>query len=351
MRRPCPGTRAGTLGVMSEEQETSSPAQPRRLVIEAGEVGLRLQQVLTRRLGLSLSQANRLLDRGSVQVDHWIARRKHKGYKVGVRQVVKVAPFTPAGELRAIENREMAVEILAADEERGWVVVNKPAGVPVHPLEETETRTVLNAMIARHPLMQGVGEGGLRSGVVHRLDVETSGTLLLATKQEAWVRMRQAFAGHRALKRYRAIVLGELQGEGEERMPLNIARHKPAMVRVVNEELPEDEWPAGTRWCDLRWKSVAVFRGASLIEVELGTGFLHQIRVMFSQMAHPVAGDGRYGRDDMPDATGAARPMLHACELRVEEAGAVCEPPVDFVAVMEKMGGRQVPSFEFRVPS
>lgn len=319
---------------------SSSPTQPLRVVIEAGEVGLRLQQLLVRRLGLSLSQANRLLDRGSVQVDHWVAKRKHKGYKLTGRQVVKVEPFTPMGEQRAIANDALAVEVLSADDEAGWVVVNKPAGVPVHPLEEAETGTVLNAMIARYPHMHGVGEGGLRSGIVHRLDVETSGTLLLATKQETWARMRLAFAEHRTLKRYRALVLGKLDGEGEVRLLLNIARHKPAMVRVVNEELPENEWPAGTRWCDLRWKSLEVYRDASLIEVELGTGFLHQIRVMFSHMAHPVAGDAYYGRDDMADTTGAARPMLHACELRVEEAAALCEPPLDFLAVMEQLAVR-----------
>src|SRR5690606_18172405 len=133
----------------------------------------------------------------------------------------------------------------AADDEQGWMIVNKPAGLPVHPLEEDETETVLSALIAKYPQMHGVGEGGLRSGVVHRLDVETSGTLLFASKQETWTRLRQAFTEHRTTKKYQAIVLGQMRGSGEEKMVLHIARHRPAVVRVIDEAVPESEWPAG----------------------------------------------------------------------------------------------------------
>ncbi|NIR59804.1 MAG: RluA family pseudouridine synthase, partial [Gammaproteobacteria bacterium] len=71
----------------------------------------------------------------------------------------------------------------------GWVAVDKPAGVPVHPLRADERGSVLAAVAARHPEVQGVGEGGLRSGVVHRLDVGTSGVLLVATAEDAWQRL------------------------------------------------------------------------------------------------------------------------------------------------------------------
>lgn len=314
------------------------PSLPQRFVIEDAEVGLRLQQILVRRYGLSLSQASRLLDRGLVQVDHWIAKRKHKGYKLTAGQSVKVASFTPHEKQSAIINEELALEILAADEERGWVIVNKPAGVPVHPLKEEETQTVLSALIAKYPQMQGVGEGGLRSGVVHRLDVETSGTLLFATRQDTWTRLRKAFTEHRTTKRYHALVLGQLEGEREEKMLLNIARHRPATVRIVDETQPESDWPAGSRWCDLRWKSVQVFAKSTLIEVELGTGFLHQIRIMFSQLGHPLVGERHYARQDVPDHTEAARPMLHACELIAEEAKAICDLPADMKAIIAREG-------------
>ena len=317
-----------------------SPAAPfAQFAIDATEAGARLQHVLAKRFSLSLSQANRLLDRGLVQVDHWIAKRKHKGYKLSLRQVVKVAEFVPPQDQRAVANADLPIEILAADDERGWVVVNKPAGVPVHPLDPEENDTVLSALIARYPSMHTIGEGGLRSGVVHRLDIDTSGTLLFATKQDAWLRLRQAFAEHRTTKLYRAIVLGRLSGEGDERMLLHIAQHKPAMVRVVDAALLESERPAGTRLCDLHWKALETFADATLVEVNLGTGFLHQIRAMFASLGHPVAGDRHYQTDVKTDTTGAARPMLHASYLHVEEVEARCVVPEDFLLVLNRLRG------------
>lgn len=307
--------------------------------IEPADDGTRLGQLLAKRLSLSLSQASRLLDLGAVEVDHWTARRKHKGYKLRAGQVVKVRDFERPEEMRAAADVSLAIEIVAEDAERGWVVVNKPAGVAVHPLEPGETGTVLNALIAKFPQMHGIGEGGLRSGVVHRLDMETSGALLFATKEDAWQRLRAAFAEHRTTKIYTAIVLGRLEGSGEEKMLLHIARHKPAKVRVIDPALPVEAWPAGTRRCNLNWRAVETFDAATLVEIELGTGFLHQIRAMFAHMGHPVAGDGHYlpqGPQGMIDATGAARVMLHAAALKVEEVDVACPLPVDF----EELQGR-----------
>jgi 23S rRNA pseudouridine1911/1915/1917 synthase len=302
----------------------------KRFTVEPADVGVRLQQFLAKRLDLSLSQTNRLLDRGLVVVEHWTAKRKHKGYKLMVRQVIVVRDFDRPEAMRASADESLAIEIVAENAERGWVVVNKPAGVAVHPLEPGESGTVLNALIAKYPGMHGVGEGGLRSGVVHRLDMETSGTLLFATKQGAWQRLRAAFAEHRTTKIYRAIVLGRLEGGGEEKMLLHIAQHKPAKVRVVDAALPEEDRPRGTRLCDLSWSAVETFGDATLVEVNLGTGFLHQIRAMFAAMGHPVAGDGHYRPEGAEERTGAGRPMLHAGLLRVEEVDARCEEPVDF---------------------
>lgn len=324
---------------MSDSDSTPAVTSSVQFTIDTTEAGARLQQVLARRFSLSLSQSNRLLDRGLVQVDHWIAKRKHKGYKLSLRQVVKVAEFVPPQDQRAMANAEPPIEILAADDERGWVIVNKPAGVPVHPLEPEESDTVLSALIARTPSIHGIGEGGLRSGVVHRLDIDTSGTLLFATKQDAWKRMRQAFAEHRTTKLYRAIVLGQLHGEGDERMLLHIAQHKPAMVRVVDAALAESDRPAGTRLCDLHWRAIETFNDATLVEVNLGTGFLHQIRAMFANLGHPVAGDRHYQIDASMDTTAATRPMLHASYLRVEEAEARCEVPEDFSLVLDRLRG------------
>ena len=121
----------------------------------------------------------------------------------------------------------------------GWLAADKPAGMPVHPLAEDETGTLLNAVVARHPEVQGVGEGALRSGVVHRLDVDTSGVMLVARDQGTWQRLRDAFTARQVEKVYRALLLGRLQGEGAVSVGLLTARHRPARVRVARPEEAE----------------------------------------------------------------------------------------------------------------
>jgi 23S rRNA pseudouridine1911/1915/1917 synthase len=201
----------------------------------------------------------------------------------------------------------------------------------VHPLREDETGTVLNAVIARFPELHGVGEGGLRSGVVHRLDVDTSGVLLVATQQAAWERLRGAFAEHRVEKVYRAIVLGRVLGAGSAELPLVTARHRPARVRVAEPS----ERARGARWAVLAYRPLEVFDAATLLEVRPRTGFLHQIRVTLAHLGFPVAGDRTYG--PATDATGAARHMLHAARVAVDEIEAASPDAADFAELLARL--------------
>jgi len=182
---------------------------------------------------------------------------------------------------------------------------------------------VLNAAVARWPDMVGVGEGGLRSGVVHRLDVTTSGVLLLATDDERFAHLRAAFSGHAIDKTYHAIVRGDLSGSHREAMRLGITRHKPAHVTPLGADDPRG------RPCRLAWHAVEPFGSATLVEVSLETGFLHQVRVMLAAIGHPLLGDAQYG-----DGEGADRPMLHAQAIRWGDIAAACDPPADFTQVL-----------------
>ena len=149
-----------------------------------------------------------------------------------------------------VPNLDLTLRILQAGD--GYVIVDKPAGMPVMPLRAQETHSVLNALICHYPELQGIGEGGLRSGVVHRLDTDTSGALIVATQEAKWQQLRHTFKTHQTEKRYRAIVQGQLEGQAEEVVHLYVAQHKPAKVRVRLEASKD------TRLCKLSWKS---FRG------------------------------------------------------------------------------------------
>jgi 23S rRNA pseudouridine1911/1915/1917 synthase len=181
----------------------------------------------------------------------------------------------------------------------------------------------------------GVGEAGLRGGVVHRLDVDTSGVVLFATTQERWERLRAAFAEHRVEKLYRALVLGRLEGEADVEVGLVVARHRPARVRVIDPR--HDARGRGARLARLRWRALEPIGPATLVEVFLETGHLHQIRASFAHLGHPVAGDRLYGPAAGEDPTGAPRQMLHAARVRVDEILAESPDPADFAAVLARL--------------
>lgn len=303
---------------------------PRSLPVRERDRGQRLDRFLAEHLSLSRSQVRRLLARGAVSVGGRSVDEHAKGLSLQPGPVVEVAPFARPEEQRARPAPELALRVLARG--GGWLAVDKPAGTPVHPLREDEGDTLLNAAIARFPEIHGVGEGGLRSGVVHRLDVETSGVLLLATREDVWQRLRAAFREQRVEKRYRALVHGALAGEGSLELGLVTARHRPARVRVVEDaELARSR---GAHVGALRWRSLEVFGRATLVEVAPKTGFLHQIRVSLAHLGFPVIGDRAYG--PASDPIPVARQMLHAAGARCEEIEASSPDPDDFRDALER---------------
>jgi len=284
----------------------------------------RLDVILARRLALSRAQTRRLLERGQVRLDGSPVGRAVKGVALEAGARVEVEGFVHPSAQQAVAQPDLALVVLA--EGPGWVAVDKPAGMPVHPLEPDATGTVLNALAARHPEVHGVGEGGLRSGVVHRLDVDTSGVQLMATDPGVWERLRAGFSEHRVAKRYRAVVSGDPGEAGRLDLRLAMVAHKPARVGVARGK--------GGTPARLAFRRAERLRGASLLEVELETGFLHQIRASFAHAGHPVLGDRTYG-GAVADA--APRQMLHCARVALEEIDATSPDPPDLCAVIESL--------------
>lgn len=304
------------------------PAVLHSFPVGAAEDGLRLDVFLAAALGVSRARARRALGAGGVRLDGKPVGPEAKGRTLRETQVVE-APETrhPAAE-RPIAQPDVPLDVLA--EGPGWVAVDKPAGMPVHPLAVEEAGTVLNALAARHPEMVGVGEAGLRSGVVHRLDVATSGVLLFATEQERWEVLRNAFRRHRVRKLYRALVHGRLEGEGDLDFRLAVGRHRPARVRVV---APDDPGAGRSRPVRASYRTLEAFEDATLVEVRPRTGFLHQIRVSLAHLGHPVVGDASYGGD--PAA--APRHLLHAAAVSYSDVEAASPDPEDLRTLLEAL--------------
>ncbi len=325
-------SRAGLPQIPHEESQ-GLESDPRtvevEVEVEGADVGQRLDRFLAERLGISRARVRHLLEFGRVSMgDDDGVQLLELADKA--RPTAVAERFAVAGPLRAEEERPMPrpdLDWRCVAEGPGWVGVDKPAGCGVHPLHPAQQDTVLNAVVARHPEIVGVGEGGLRSGIVHRLDVDTTGALLFATTEAGWRRLRGAFSAHHVEKRYLALVQGRFEREGRIELALAVRRHRPARVEVVE--------PSEGRLCRQRVRVLRRFDGATLVEVELETGFLHQIRASLAHLGHPVLGDREYGQPDPPRAL---RPMLHAARLVFEEIELSVPPPPDFEAVVAALG-------------
>ena len=286
---------------------------------------VRCDRFLMEALSLSRREALLLLKHNRVAIGKRRLSVKHKGLQLEAGTKLMIETYTDLLSDTILPNPKLRLNLLTQGD--GYVIVDKPAGMPVMPLQNQETMTVLNALVHHHPELQGVGEAGLRSGVVHRLDTNPSGALIVATEEAIWQTLRKAFKTHQIEKQYRAIVQGQLKGSGKESMFLYVAQHKPAKVRV------SDEARNDSRLCTLRWESLEIFDDASLLSINLETGFLHQIRAMFSHKGYPVLGDKHYAGG----STQAKRQMLHASYLHVYDIEAHSPDPQDFQTLIKAL--------------
>ena len=276
----------------------------RVLDVTEGDTGTRLDVFLARQLALSRAYARRLIERGSVRRGRQSAA---KGALLQAGERIDVEPFRHPRE-GPLPAPELSLEIVARSE--GWLAVNKPAGLPSHPLDFDARHSVVNAFLARHPEARSVGNEPLQCGLVHRLDTLTSGVLLFATDAEAWTRARDAFRSGRARKRYLARVHGQVEHELD--LAVRLA-HRGERMRVVAEGGLEARAHA---------RPLVVEGDTTLLEVDLYTGVRHQIRVSLAHLGHPILGDRVYG-----SPLALERHWLHALRLGIDTFEAEAPPP------------------------
>jgi len=269
-----------------------------QLIVEGDEAGQRLDQLLSRRLPeYSRSRIQEWIKSGLVLVDGKAARASHT---VRLHEAVDVTPADPP-PLHAVAE-EIPLSILYEDAD--VVAIDKPAGMIVHAGAGVHSGTVVNALLHRFGALSDVG-GALRPGIVHRLDRYTSGVLLVAKNDAAHHALAAQFSGRRIEKVYLALVHGVLQQEtGRIERPIS---RDPVHRTRMTARLPEGR----AAWSEYR--VLRRFERFTYVEVRIGTGRTHQIRVHLSSIGHPVAGDPLYGapRDPAHD-----RYFLHAHRIR-----------------------------------
>lgn len=278
--------------------------------VPAGEAPIRLDLFLARRVpGLSRRRIRTLLDEGGIRVEGAFRPRGGAPLRGGEWVTLpRIALAPPA----ARPDPSVIVSVVYEDEE--VAVVEKPSGIPTQPLQGGEGGTLVGGLLARDPALAGVGFGGLEPGILHRLDIETSGLVLVARTDRAFLRLRASFEGGEVLKGYVAWVEGVLTKGGRIDLPLAHDPRDPRRMAVVRDAPREGRARHGNAPREARTQFVprAWGKEATRLEVEIRRGVMHQIRAHLAGIGHPVYGDLLYGGRR---PSGLARHLLHAARL------------------------------------
>jgi len=257
-------------------------------VVPDDQAGWRLDRFLAAALGdVSRSRVQQLLESGAVTHTRKTIRDGNFRVKPGEAFTVSVPPPLPA----APQGQDIPLDIVHEDND--VIVINKPAGLVVHPAAGNLDGTLVNALIAHcGPSLAGIG-GEVRPGIVHRLDKDTSGLLVAAKNERAMTSLGKQFANHTVERAYHAVVWGAPRaGDGmvEGQIGRNpFDRKRMAVLRGGGKE-------ARTRYRVMETFGDPAKPVASLIECRLETGRTHQIRVHLTHIGHPLIGDPSYGR-------------------------------------------------------
>lgn len=228
---------------------------------------------------LSRATVQRLIESGEISVDG-IAAKPSLKLKGGERVTVAMPP--PEAVDAAPE--EIPLDILYEDQD--VIVVNKPAGMVVHPGAGNPAGTLVNALLAHCHDLSGIG-GKIRPGIVHRIDKDTSGVIVAAKNDRAHLALARQFSEHTIKRIYLAIVYG-LPKTDSGRIESEIGRHPVDRTKMSSKA-------RHGKHAATHWKVLGRFEGASLLRLRLETGRTHQIRVHLSEAGHPLVGDQLYG--------------------------------------------------------
>jgi len=273
----------------------------REAVVSSEDMNERLDVLSARLFGITRSQAQKAIQQGAILVN---GAQSTANYRVRLNDPISYDEPEAKNDYSLIPEN-IPLKILYRDD--SLVVVDKPAGLVVYPAAGHRSGTLMNALAYHLPRLATVG-GPLRPGVVHRLDKDTSGVMVVALDDAAYYHLVEQFRERTINRRYSALVYNPVKGETGE-IVLDIGRSTADRKKMSTRVQSGKE-------AVTRWRVLERFQDAALIEAKLGTGRTHQIRVHFSAIGHPVLGDDVYGRKTLLERgrrkIAFRRQMLHA---------------------------------------
>ena len=290
--------------------------------------GQRLDVFAAELAGVTRSRAGSLMKDGCVTVDGTAQTKAGFKLKPGMAVAVEVPEPVPA---RA---QAEDIELRVVYQDQDVAVVFKPSGMVVHPAAGNPSGTLVNALLRHLDNLSGIG-GELRPGIVHRIDKDTSGLLLVAKNDMAHLSLSEQIKAHTVHRAYKAVVIGSMK-EDAGTVDAPIGRHPTDRKRMAI--VP------GGREAVTHWRVLERLRGATLIECRLTTGRTHQIRVHMASIGHPVLGDPVYGPKKSPYPVAGGQ-LLHAYRVGFEHPRTgetlifEAEPEERFTRWVEKLRG------------
>ena len=294
-------------------------------------VKIRLDVFVSSYLGITRSSSQNLIDEGNVTVN---GKVESKNYRLRLNDEIEIEE----GEPKSLDVEAESIPLDIIYEDGDIIVINKPSGMVVHPAPGNESGTLVNALLYHcGDTLSGIN-GVIRPGIVHRIDKDTSGLLVVAKNDEAHVFLSSLLKEHGIKRTYHAIIIGHLK---EQRGTVNapIARHSIDRKKMAVV--------AGGREAITHYEVIEEYTGYSYIKLNLETGRTHQIRVHMSYKGHPIIGDTVYGGGKTPfekaNASLLDGQILHAKELsfphpRTKEImHFTCELPSNFKRLIEKL--------------
>ena len=287
---------------MSADDTTRAGEEQEEFHVEAAAAGQRLDVCLAARFrSRSRAFLQRCIREKRVLRNGQFCRPADK---VEADDLVRLTwPEPPSGVMRG---EAMDLEVLWEDED--VLVINKPPHLVVHPAHAHPTGTLVHGLLHydRDQFSELV-DADRRPGIVHRLDRDTSGVLVVARTRTAWTVLKLAFAAREVEKIYLALVLGEFGAvSGRIEAPIGRSPRNPTRMAVLQE---------GGKRAATRYRVLGQKHGITLLEIQIETGRTHQIRVHFAHLHHPVLGDSLYGGRQKNAPFAARRQMLHAWKL------------------------------------
>lgn len=295
------------------------------IIIGASEEGKRLDQFLSEHIPLSRSQVQRLIKESCVYVNHK-AEKANTKLRIGAEVLYKI----PKAKESDLTPQKIPLEVIFED--KNILVINKAAGMVVHPDESGHHEgTIVHAVLAHAKNLSGIG-GEKRPGIVHRLDKDTSGALIIAKNDLTHQKLSKLFQDRKVKKTYLALVKGLPKSKkGRIEAPINrstVNRKKMAVSHQGKNAISTFE-------------VLAAYKGVSLLQVNIETGRTHQIRVHLASIGHPILGDSVYGDKKLnvlyEEKTGLIRQFLHAHEITIDGQTFTAKLADDLESVLKKL--------------